>query len=682
MRTLFGSNTEPWACDSDEDSNSPKTGPHEHVPSGEMHSIAVEEPNAPRPRVLAPNTDPPARLPVARAECSPVEVVVEADSSVLAPGEKATRPCKYPLPRKPLIGMNADYRSARKDAPAFSFLSAGYYDSLTKAGAVPVVIPPLRDEDDLGRVLDALDGVVLCGGADLDPRNDGFMLHPAVRPLDRRREDFDRMLVRMLTERRMPVFGIGCGMQLLNVSQGGTLFLHIPEDLPRALPHLDPSDANHRHALVVEPGTLMERVFGEGEIRVNSMHHMAIDEVAPGFMVTARCPDGVIEAIESATKEWFAIGTQFHPESDSASALDLRIFEEFVDAIATRLGQKRCVRHGCLNPVGYSGSRIQDNAAQWIGGKSIAVERPAETMAYQGSTDTTSVTVHGVADVSEAGAVDEHDWQEVNSADGYLEELLARARDQGYLTYDEVTENLPDEEFKPDKLDKLLMVLEEEGIDLLDESPVQEFIDVAQQAESQEMIEDRLHVSEVADRSADIPAPPAAEGKCSSDPIRMYLSQMAEIPLLKCKEERVLAKKIEITRKHLRRTVISCNLPLRSILAMLAKIQGGDLPFDRAVKVSLTSRLTKEQISSCMARNVKALTHLTQDNERDFKSLINKRTAPERRMELRRVLNRRRRKMVTLVEELSLRTGRLQGMMREIESTLTQMEQLAPSFSP
>ena len=97
----------------------------------------------------------------------------------------------------------------------------------------------------------------------------------------------------------MPVMGIGCGMQLLNVSQGGNLFLHIPEDLPKALPHLDAMDPNHRHALEIEMGTLMERVYGEGEIRVNSMHHMAIDDVAPGFAVTARCPDGVVEAIES-----------------------------------------------------------------------------------------------------------------------------------------------------------------------------------------------------------------------------------------------------------------------------------------------------------------------------------------------------------------------------------------------
>jgi putative glutamine amidotransferase len=234
---------------------------------------------------------------------------------------------------KPMIGLNADYRSSRKDAPAFSYLAAGYYNCLIKAKAIPVIIPPLVEESDMNQVLDHLDGMVLCGGADLDPRHDGFMIHPSMRLMDARRETFDRTLVQLLAERRMPTMGIGCGMQLLNVSLGGNLFLHIPEDLPRALPHVDAMDPNHRHALVVEKGSLMERVYGEGEIRVNSMHHMAIDEVAPGLAVTARCPDGVVEAVESTRDDWFVFGTQFHPESDSATALDLRIFEEFVAGI-------------------------------------------------------------------------------------------------------------------------------------------------------------------------------------------------------------------------------------------------------------------------------------------------------------------------------------------------------------
>lgn len=233
---------------------------------------------------------------------------------------------------KPMIGINADYRSARRDSAAFAFLGAGYFDCVSKAGAIPVVIPPLEDEGDLNQVLNTLDGIVLSGGGDLDCRHDGYMIHPSMRLLDDRRDQFDRMLMRLVAERKMPVFGIGAGMQMLNVSQGGNLFLHIPEDLPRALPHFDAIDLGHRHALEVEMGSLMERVYGEGEIRVNSMHHMSVDEVAPRFAVTARCPDGVIEAIESTT-DWFAMGTQFHPQSSSASALDLRVFEEFITGI-------------------------------------------------------------------------------------------------------------------------------------------------------------------------------------------------------------------------------------------------------------------------------------------------------------------------------------------------------------
>jgi putative glutamine amidotransferase len=244
---------------------------------------------------------------------------------------------------KPLIGINAEYRSAKKDTPALSYITAGYYNSLIKAGATPLVIPPLVDGEDIQRVLNLLDGVVLVGGADLDCRHDGFMLHPSMRLLEPRREDFDRRLMEMIANRRMPVMGIGCGMQLLNVSQGGNLSLHIPEDMPKALPHLDLMDVNHRHALVVEMGSLMERVYGEGEIRVNSLHHMAIDELAPGFTATARCPDGVVEAMESTMDDWFAFGTQFHPEAESASALDLRIFEEFVAGITGEVIEMRMV---------------------------------------------------------------------------------------------------------------------------------------------------------------------------------------------------------------------------------------------------------------------------------------------------------------------------------------------------
>jgi putative glutamine amidotransferase len=244
---------------------------------------------------------------------------------------------------KPLIGINSDYRPSRKEHAALSFVAAGYYDGIIASGGIPVILPPLADEDDLVRLLDLLDGVVLVGGADIDPRRDGYMPHPAVRPMDPRREEFDRLLVRHVCQRHMPVLAIGSGMQLLNVTEGGTLFLHIPEDLPKSIPHKDPLDAAHRHALLVERGSVMERVYGDGEIRVNSMHHMAIDDLAASFRVTARAPDGVVEAIESVVENWVAIGTQFHPEAETASALDVKIFEEFISGITGEVPEVKLV---------------------------------------------------------------------------------------------------------------------------------------------------------------------------------------------------------------------------------------------------------------------------------------------------------------------------------------------------
>ena len=244
---------------------------------------------------------------------------------------------------KPLIGVNADFRPAKQDAPAYTYVASGYFDAILAVGGIPVILPPYETNEDINEALNRLDGVMMVGGADLDPRRDGWMLHTSVRTQDPRRESFDRALIRQVAERRMPVLGIGAGMQLLNVSQGGNLLLHIPEDRPSALPHLDPLDPAHRHTLELAPGSIMDRVYGDGELRVNSMHHMAVDELAAGFAVTARCPDGITEAIESTMPDWFAIGTQFHPEADTASALDIRIFEEFLAGVREFQGAMRLV---------------------------------------------------------------------------------------------------------------------------------------------------------------------------------------------------------------------------------------------------------------------------------------------------------------------------------------------------
>ena len=169
---------------------------------------------------------------------------------------------------------------------------------------------------------------------------------------------------------------------------------------------------------------------------------------------------------------------------------------------------------------------------------------------------------------------------------------------------------------------------------------------------------------------------PAEVVKFSSDPIRMYLSQMAEIPLLTRAEEIALAKKIEVTRKRFRRTVIGCAMAMRVTVGTLVKVHKGALPFDRTIKVSLTERLTKEQIIARMPHNLSTLSHLMEENEKDFRHLLSRRLLPAERQDVRKRFIRRRRKMLTLTEELSLRTRRVQALMRQMEDSVARMDEI------
>ncbi len=264
----------------------------------------------------------------------------------------------------------------------------------------------------------------------------------------------------------------------------------------------------------------------------------------------------------------------------------------------------------------------------------------------------------------------------MNLFDKDMQELVARGRVQGYLTYDEVNDYLPDEEVSAEKLDNLLIALEERGVDLVNGAPQAEFFDVSEQSGKQPEAEEQLAEGEVPDGLAAPPPPPDDVVKWSSDPIRLYLSQMAEIPLLAREEEIALSKKIEVTRKRFRRTVIGCNLAMRTTMDTLTKVHRGSLPFDRTIKVSLTERLTKEQITARMPHNLRTLRHLAEENRRDFNQLLNRRTPKQRRHEARKRFIRRRRKMLTLIEELSLRTRRVQAMMQQMEDALRRMGQI------
>ena len=250
-----------------------------------------------------------------------------------------------------------------------------------------------------------------------------------------------------------------------------------------------------------------------------------------------------------------------------------------------------------------------------------------------------------------------------------LQDLIAKGKAQGYLTYDEVNDYLPDEDVSPEKLDNLLIALDERGIELVDQPPTPQFEEPLTTTSAnavQLVIDDEDTRLRTAD---ELP-------KLSDDPIRMYLSQMAEIPLLSREEEIALAKKIEVTRKRFRRTVLGCHYAMQVAVQTLTRVYRGDLPFDRTIKVSLTERLTKEQILARMPHNLKTLERLLDTNKHDFARLIRKSTTRSDRLLARRTFLRRRRKCLQLVEEMSLRTRRVQPLMKQLEEFSARMDQI------
>ena len=139
--------------------------------------------------------------------------------------------------------LTQDYRAAQGNQPSLSVVTSGYYDSIVRSGGIPIVVPPLECEDDIQALLKTLDGFVLVGGGDLDPRRDGFMLHPSVRPMDPRREQFDRKLMHAIADEKLPVLAIGVGIQLLNLTMGGeTSSCICLKMFPSAIPHRDSQD--------------------------------------------------------------------------------------------------------------------------------------------------------------------------------------------------------------------------------------------------------------------------------------------------------------------------------------------------------------------------------------------------------------------------------------------------------
>jgi RNA polymerase primary sigma factor len=248
-----------------------------------------------------------------------------------------------------------------------------------------------------------------------------------------------------------------------------------------------------------------------------------------------------------------------------------------------------------------------------------------------------------------------------------LKSLLESGKEKGYLTYSQVNDYLPDDAVNPEKLDQLLLILEEQGIELIDESEAEEReAGTGRPAETNGEL-DLSFMEEEDSRRID-------------DPVRMYLTQMGAIPLLKRDEEISLAKKIEVTRKRFRRKVLECDFALANVVDTLKRVHTGELPFDRTVKVSLTENLEKDKIIQRMPHNLRTLERLMEQNVDEFNRLIDPRSSEDDKRQLRRSLRIRRRKAVTLVEELSIRTQKVQPLMRKLDQISRRMDELEKEY--
>jgi len=271
---------------------------------------------------------------------------------------------------------------------------------------------------------------------------------------------------------------------------------------------------------------------------------------------------------------------------------------------------------------------------------------------------------------------------EINTKElGHLVEL---GRSQGYLTYDQVSQYLPDEASSAEKLDEMLVVLDRAGIEIVEASdlPPKKQITSEKVTSEKDTYENgtklRIYREPESVQPLAAAASPGVERvPISSDPVRLYLSQMCQIPLLSREQEITLAKKIEITRRKFRRAVLGNDFALRHTVEILRKVAAGIMPFDRTIKVSLTEQLTKEQISARMPLNLATIDRLIDENRRDFQVVIRKSVSDSTKATAKLNYQRRRMKSMVLVEELSLRSRRVIPLMRQLEQFSARMDYLS-----
>ncbi len=217
----------------------------------------------------------------------------------------------------------------------------------------------------------------------------------------------------------------------------------------------------------------------------------------------------------------------------------------------------------------------------------------------------------------------------MDKLDEGLKTLLELGKRRGFLTFDQVNDHLPDEAASPERIHGLLETLDEMGIELINEDEAESRLLASGDLDDEP--DDDLVEEPLEDEETELTPEDLDEiSRRIDDPVRMYLTQMGEIPLLTRDQEINLAKRIEITRKKFRRKVLECHFALALVVDVLKKVNDGELPFDRTVKVSVTENLEKDQILGRMPHNLATLVHLMDCNVRDFKSFVRERDVPAR----------------------------------------------------
>ena len=234
-----------------------------------------------------------------------VPLIAITTSELRNPREHVNRPESEPPMRELALGLT-------------------YPTAVARAGGVPVVIPPFGSDESIAALLARVDGVVLAGGPDLHPSLYGQEPGPDLGPTEPALDGSEVALVRMALERRLPMLCICRGMQALNVARGGSLVQHLPghrQDLPGREP---------THGVRVERGSRLAAALGADEVRVNSFHHQAVDELGLNLRAVAWADDGLVEGIEATDRD-FAVGVQWHAEGLIGAGEQEALFEAFMD---------------------------------------------------------------------------------------------------------------------------------------------------------------------------------------------------------------------------------------------------------------------------------------------------------------------------------------------------------------